>query len=41
MKSALTPDFYYDTMHLDIRGHRLYADRIAETLKPLIASVVR
>jgi lysophospholipase L1-like esterase len=32
-----TKDFYYDGIHLDVVGHRLYADRIAAKLQPLVA----
>jgi lysophospholipase L1-like esterase len=29
---ALTPDFYYDGLHLDVAGHEFYADQIAAHL---------
>jgi len=34
VSAAVTDDFYYDTVHLDLRGHRFYADAIAERLAP-------
>lgn len=33
VSAAVTPDFYYDGIHLDVRGHAFYADRIAEHLR--------
>jgi lysophospholipase L1-like esterase len=36
VSGAMTPDFYYDRLHLDVRGHRFYADRIAHRLEALI-----
>jgi lysophospholipase L1-like esterase len=32
VSAAVTPDFYYDGVHLDRRGHRFYADQIARRL---------
>jgi lysophospholipase L1-like esterase len=32
VSEALTPDFYYDQIHLDVRGHAFFADRIAARL---------
>jgi hypothetical protein len=32
VSGAVTPDFYYDGIHLDRRGHHFYADQIAERL---------
>lgn len=32
VSAALTPDFYYDPIHLDVAGHAFYADRIAAHL---------
>jgi hypothetical protein len=34
VSAAITDDFYYDTVHLDLRGHRLYAEQIAGRLAP-------
>ncbi len=35
--AAHTRGFYYDGIHLDVRGHRFYADRIAGRLQPFVA----
>ena len=32
VSQSLTPDFYYDAIHLDVRGHHFYADQIARRL---------
>jgi hypothetical protein len=32
VSAAVTPDFYYDAVHLDRRGHQFYADQIARRL---------
>jgi len=37
VSAAATPGFYYDAMHLDVAGHRFYAERIARRLAPLFA----
>lgn len=37
VSAAMTPDFYYDGMHLDVHGHRFYGERIARRLEPLLA----
>ena len=34
--AALTSDFYYDAIHLDVRGHHFYADAIAARLAPAL-----
>jgi lysophospholipase L1-like esterase len=35
--AALTGDFYYDGTHLDVRGHRFYANQIAARLAPALS----
>ena len=35
VSGAMTPDFYYDRLHLDVRGHRFFAERIAHRLAVL------
>lgn len=37
VSQAFSEDFYYDNMHLDVRGHHFYADQIAERLAPLMS----
>src|SRR5262245_54791260 len=32
VSAAVTPDFYYDAIHLDRRGHQFYAEQIARRL---------
>jgi hypothetical protein len=32
VSDAVTEDFYYDRIHLDVQGHRFYADQIARRL---------
>jgi hypothetical protein len=32
VSTAITGDFYYDTVHLDVRGHHFYAEQIADVL---------
>jgi hypothetical protein len=34
VSAAVAPGFYYDAMHLDVVGHRFYAERIARQLQP-------
>jgi hypothetical protein len=36
MAAANAKDFYYDGVHLDVAGHRLYADRIAARLQAFV-----
>jgi hypothetical protein len=36
VSGAVTEDFYYDEVHLDVRGHHFYADQIAHTLSTLM-----
>jgi lysophospholipase L1-like esterase len=33
ISKAVTPDFYYDEVHLNVRGHAFYAEQIAARLK--------
>lgn len=33
VSKAVTPDFYYDEVHLDVRGHAFYAEQIAARLE--------
>lgn len=37
VSAAVSPGFYYDTLHLDVPGHRFYAAAIARRLEPLLA----
>jgi hypothetical protein len=37
VSEAVTEDFYYDDIHLDVRGHRFYADQIARRLEALMS----
>lgn len=37
VSAAVTSDFFYDEVHLDVRGHRFYADQIARRLEVYFA----
>jgi hypothetical protein len=36
VSAAVSPGFYYDTLHLNVPGHRFYGDAIAQRLWPLL-----
>jgi hypothetical protein len=36
VSAVVRPGFYYDALHLDVRGHHFYAEQIARRLEPLM-----
>ncbi len=38
VSAAVGPGFYYDALHLDVRGHRFYAEQIARRLEPMLGA---